>query len=164
MAVLNDYTDIELEDRLPADVQTENPNTKFIVVLRSPLDRWYSGIIQYLKDIDYLHGVNNPKVLRMICDGLDFDVHTQLQIDKLDGLDTDKCVFFNADDASFNGKLINFFKTDLNYDIKLPNKEHDNVNYLNCIRDFIKQNPETLEKIKKYYQPDFMLFNTVRFV
>lgn len=164
MAVLNDYTDMELEDRLPADVQTEDPECKFIVVLRNPLERWYSGILQYLENIDYREGLKNPKVLRMICDGLDFDVHTQLQIDKVDGLDIERCVFFNADDISFNGKIIDFFKTYLNYEIKLPDKTYRDIEDLNRIRDFMKENPETIEKIKKYYKPDFMLFDTVKFV
>lgn len=165
MAALNDYTDIVLEDRNPVDVQLEDPDARFIVVLRNPLERWHSGILQYLENINYREGLKNPKVLRMICDGLDFDVHTQLQIDKLDGLYTDRCVFFNADDSSFNQKLIDFFSKELDYEIKLPEKTVSyDIDHLNYIRDFIRENPETLEKIKKYYKPDFMLFDKVAFV
>jgi len=164
MAAINDYTDMVFEDKNPVDVQLEDPDARFMVVLRNPLERWYSGILQYLISIDYLEGVKNPKVLQVLCDGLDFDIHTQLQIDKVDGLDIERCIFFNADDMSFNQKVIDFFRTDLDYVVKLPEKTYSNVEHLNYIRDYIKLNPEILEKIKKYYQPDFMLFDTVNFV
>ena len=70
-----------------------------MVVLRDPVERWLSGIAEYLylyhRNLDLAHISNS--FCDLIFDRVAFDDHTDLQVLFLQGIDLGNCTFFNCD-------------------------------------------------------------------
>ena len=93
---------------------------KFIVVLRDPFERWCSGIVEYLVNSQmYREGENTPwalehrETLDLIMGHLTFDRHTCPQLDYLDGLTHEQCIFFRLDE-NFENTIRKFAEKELN--------------------------------------------------
>lgn len=119
---------------------------KYIVVLRDPLSRWISGIVEYLfayhahtaetwaKDpmgigVSNLH--TNQLAVELLIDRCVFDDHSDLQCSFIDQLPWDQCYFFRMEDdletkinKFLTEKCINYFKKPRQRPIKL---ERENV-------------------------------------
>jgi hypothetical protein len=141
-----------------------------LVVLRDPLDRWISGIAEYLflyhQNIDFAHA--GQAFFDLIFDKITFDDHTEKQVYFIEGLDLDRCVFFK-------------FGTDYRQQFSQYLAEHDmpnrynNYNYQHVSDDspdrkrFKKiftdqlQNSKYLSQVKQYFKPDYQLINQVKF-
>lgn len=116
-----------------SEVENINSPKKFIVFLRDPIKRWYSGVAQYFamnvdNEGNFIHNSNlnlsrddvgnvsranyylDEKTLKLVFDAVRLDDHADLQIFNLLGLDTDDCFFFNIDDDHFNSRIFDFVR------------------------------------------------------
>jgi hypothetical protein len=142
-----------------------------MVVLRDPVERWASGMAEYL----YLYHRHWSKesiteeMLDLIFDKIAFDDHTESQVYFIEGLDLDRCVFFWFDE-NYRNNFGNFLAEN-----QMPNKYHryekqhvsnnepirrefkefftnalKNSKYLNQVEDYFRQDLKLIEQVKFY--------------
>ena len=123
------------------EVKNIGNDKEFIIFLRDPMSRWFTGVTEYFyrhynlegklieNPDDYLvttkddpyrkHLILDKEVLNFVFNAVRLDYHTDLQIYTLLGLNKHKCVFFNVSDANFSEHLNRF---SLHYCKKNPAK------------------------------------------
>jgi hypothetical protein len=148
---------------------TDHLNKHALVVLRDPIDRWISGIAEYLAL--YHPDFNAPfyETQRLIFDKIVFDDHTEKQIKFLDGLDTDNCTFMWCDNE-YRNNFSRFITEHLGdnrydrYDYQHVSR-NDGTRYSHKLffKNVLEKNPEYLENLKQYYAEDYNLINNVKF-
>jgi hypothetical protein len=141
-----------------------------MVVLRDPVDRWLSGIAEYL----YLYHRNIPNgefsqgFIDVIFDRVAFDDHTERQSYFIQGIDTSNCTFFWFDDdyrTNFSRYLAEH---------SMPNKYNryakQHVSDLEPVRKNFKEifknlinDSKYLYQIKDYFKDDYDLINSVKY-
>ena len=164
-------------------VSEKNLNKKFIVFLRDPLDRWLSGITQFLwqvqydDKIDYFTQVSNFKLdplhLALIFNNVEFDNHSMSQVSFLNeflpAIDSHhKLIYFYVNDVNFSKQVAHFLFN--NYRISIPTtKIHlttENV-WKTKIRNQIKlelhNNKKYLKFVLKCLQKDYELISKCKF-
>lgn len=93
----------------------ENPqdvaSCKKIIVLRDPIQRWISAMATYLHDKKKVINLDTT-IVEVLVEGTFFDWHTLPQIVSLDGMDTDRCLFFYMDSNTedFTNNIKKFIK------------------------------------------------------
>ena len=146
-----------------------------IIVLRDPVNRWISGISQYLSS----YVVNDDKITpqifnefynlaieRIIFDVIwQFDDHTWPQFYFFDEcLSQIKMKTYFLLDNNFN----NNFKKYLNLEdpINCPRNATTNNTFIiaNKIKDELSKNDDLVSKIKEAYEQDYDLINSVKFI
>jgi hypothetical protein len=146
---------------------TDGLNKHAMVVLRDPVDRWLSGIAEYLT-LYHTNLILEPNILNLIFDRICFDDHTDRQVNFIHGLDTDNCTFFRCDQYYRDD-----FSTFLD-EHNMPNRYHryefQHVSKLSPVRDGFKNiflreitNPKYLQAVKDYFSADYELINSVKF-
>ena len=92
--------------------RTDRLNKHALVILRDPVERWLSGIAEYLTL--YHKDMVKPwkETEDIIFDRITFDDHTEKQTKFLEGLDTDNCTFMMCDE-SYRQNFSNFIATRL---------------------------------------------------
>lgn len=146
-------------------------NKKAIVVLRDPLERWISGIAEYL----YLHHYDtnvweiNNHMINLIFDRVVFDDHTERQINFLHGLDRGNCVFFKCDE-NYRKNFSDFLNEN-----NMPNEyykydfQHVSANsrirneFKNLFQQQIEKHSKYREAIEWYFKKDYDLYFNVEF-
>jgi hypothetical protein len=132
---------------------------KYLVVLRDPIDRWVSGIAQFMaiesnKNIPLNDLVNN----------ITFDDHTELQTYFLQGVDLDCCEFIRADKnlrtvlkqwLNDNGYVSNVDN--------VPNLNQGNETEKNKFAILVDDNKQIKLKLAEHYAKDYELINRVKF-
>ena len=150
----------------------------YMVVLRDPVERWCSGIVEYLvNNRRFLEGkgsewsLQNRETLDFIFGVAKFDRHTCSQVDYLHGLDTNECVFFKLD-SNFEDTMKRFAEKKLNSpindaiirDFAYNTSERETHKTLrNTINFQIKNNPRYMKTIKDHFKNDIILFDQVTF-
>ena len=150
----------------------------YMVVLRDPVERWCSGIVEYLvNNRRFLEGegsewsLQNRETLDFIFGVAKFDRHTCSQVDYLHGLDTNECVFFKLD-SNFEDTMKRFAEKELNSpindaiirDFAYNTSERETHKTLrNTINFQIKNNPRYMKTIKDHFKNDIILFDQVTF-
>jgi hypothetical protein len=141
-----------------------------IVVLRDPVERWISGIAEYL----YLYHRGWPNeaftqsMLDLVFDKIAFDDHTEKQVYFVKGLDLSRCVFFWFDE-NYRERFSQFLT-----DNGMPNKYHryakQHVSDLEPVRKNYKEifssaikDSKYLYQIEQYFKQDYELINSVTF-
>lgn len=141
-----------------------------MIVLRDPVDRWLSGIAEYL----YLYHRDWPNeaftraMLDLVFDKIAFDDHTEKQVYFVEGLDLSRCVFFWFDE-NYRECFGRFLAEN-----GMPNKYHryakQHVSDLEPVRKNYKEiftgainNSKYLYQIKQYFKQDYELINSVKF-
>jgi hypothetical protein len=154
----------ELFDEHPID-----PGKKIIIVLRDPIQRWVSGITEFLvlyhKNITTL-----PKeLLQVLCTSVTLDDHTEKQVYFLNGLPKSQCVFFKFG-PNLGRNLAHFFesralKTNFSNDNVVYSTAEDlvHLNYKEQVLTFLQQNPQYLQSIKRHYEEDFTFIKQVQY-
>lgn len=139
-----------------------------LVILRDPLERWIAAI-KHLRRFPSENGVlvdlRDPEKL---FSDVNFDPHLNLQVNSLQGLDLKNCIFFRFG-PHLESHLLDFLNNMFNYNLQFKS-EHSKMNNMNkknypvytTISNFLKT-----EKYKNilynYLEPDFELYNTVKF-
>ncbi len=161
------------------DVDKHRAPKKYMVVLRDPVERWCSGIVEFLvnhtKFIEKGHEVGwnlqNRETLDFIFGVAKFDRHTCSQVDYLHGLDTKDCVFFKLD-KNFEDTMRRFAKEELHSpindviirDFAYNTSNRETHKTLRNTIDFqIKNNPRYTKIIKDHFVNDIILFDQVQF-
>jgi hypothetical protein len=139
-----------------------------IVVLRDPVDRWLSGIAEYLALYHSDFIMHDLEAMDLIFDRISFDDHTERQVNFVHGLDTEQCVFFLCDE---------YYRQDFSVFLDeqgMPNRYHryepQHVSEADPIRKKFKnifareiQNPRYLKAVKDYFAADYNLIDSVKF-
>lgn len=165
----------------------EFPSEKTIVILRDPIDRWLSGIVEYLFlyhenvlgnladpfNYEYLPLLGEKLGLALLFEKVIFDDHTDRQCSFLKNLDIDNTIWFKFDDnlnknlASFldsegqTNSLLNAEKINSsesnNYVPSLKRKLKELIRYAMLNDEFKKYN------IEQWMWCDIELYNKVKF-
>ena len=161
-------------------------NDQYVVILREPIDRWVTGLAQYLQGWDPQHPLHINNVdWDTIFDTVIFDSHTQPQCDFIRGIDTAKIIWLQCDsNLSKNfGKVMKQFT---GTPFHLTTEDQDPTNVFNVtkkikptvtelftterqqsivdrINEKLSSNPVYLNKLRSFYKEDCKLFETVNF-
>lgn len=146
-------------------------NKHSIIVLRDPVDRWLSGIAEYM----YLYHSSldsayfSKSLFDIVFDRVAFDDHTEKQCLFIDGLDFANCTFFWCD-QNYRKNFSTFLKTK-GMENKFYNYDYQNVTSDNFIRNkfktifqkVIEENSKYLSSIKNYFSQDYKLIESIKF-
>lgn len=142
-----------------------------LVVLRDPVDRWLSGISEYM----YLHHRNfdvghiSNTFLNLVFDRIAFDDHTDSQVLFLQNLNLSNCTFFWCDE-SYRENFSHFLNS-----TKMPNNYYS-YNYQHVTKDepirskfkkifqqAIENNSKYNQKLQWYFAKDYNLIRSTKF-
>ena len=137
------------------------PNENIIVVLRDPLERWVSGLVQYLSG--RVPNVRLDDDIMKICiDHTVMDLHTELQVKFLYGLKLDKCIFFYMD-SNLNHNLSKFFNTMNSIPfINIGNNDPLKTKLYNFINLYLNNNPTDKSNLIKSLSLDYKLIDDIK--
>jgi hypothetical protein len=133
-----------------------------LIVLRDPIDRWCSGITQYL----YNTKLDLP--IDEIFNKITFDDHTELQTYFLKDVDLDSATFMLADD-NLRANLANWIYSNgyrTNVDIAIEynsSSEDDRITTKDHYAKLLEQNPEFVLKLQQHFEEDYKLIGKVKF-
>ena len=158
-------------------VRRETTNT--IVILRDPIDRWFTGIAQHIttnlfgKDYGSSHFLEQANELtnRLIVDQVVFDDHTEQQswfIEEFGQFLINPTYFYC--DQHLNKNLDHWF-TARNLDYQLSNQapvnvskhSYDNKNLIDYFKNIVYNNTMYEIHLAEHYQQDYDLISTVPF-
>lgn len=132
---------------------------KYLIALRDPIERWISGIAQFM-----LIESNKDLTLRDLINTVTFDDHTELQSYFLQDVDLNKCIFLRVDNNLRNnvGSWLfdNGFNTDVN---SITNINQGNEMIKNKFSAMVDGNSQIKLKLFKHYEQDYELINRVKF-
>ena len=137
-------------------------NSRYLIAMRDPIERWCSGIAQFQLNSQQLE-LDVDKVFNQIT----FDDHTEQQIYFLQGNDLNKVIFVMINDT-FNETISRWFgengytvnvdtmpKFNQSSDIKLELKQK--------YQQLVDSNPDYMLQLKKHFAADYELINKVKF-
>ena len=142
-----------------------------IVVLRDPVERWLSGIAEYMflyhKNIDTDH---LPECFfDLIFDRIAFDDHTEQQVLFLEKLNLENCTFFMCD-HSYRNLFSEFLKTKgmqnryFNYEYQhMTENDPYRKKFKQIFTNAIEKNSKYHNNLKSYFSKDYQLLNSVNF-
>ena len=142
-----------------------------LVTLRDPVNRWISGIAEY---ITLYHprlecSEINATMLDWIFDRVAFDDHTERQTLFIENLNLDKIVWFWCDqdyNANFSNFLLSVGELNETYVMSAPINESKTNSKKIIITEFFKnhlKNSTYLNKLQQYYRSDYQLIKSVNF-
>lgn len=133
-----------------------------LIMLRDPIDRWCSGITQYLYNSKQDLSVDE------IFDRITFDDHTELQTYFLQGVDLTKSTFILVD-TSLRANLANWIyengyrtnvDTAIEYNASNDDDRHITKEYY---VNLLEQNPDFVLKLQQHFEEDYKLIGGVKF-
>jgi len=158
-------------------VKRETSNT--IVILRDPIDRWFTGIAQHIttnlfgKDFGSSHFLEQANDLtnRLIVDQVVFDDHTEQQswfIEEF-GRYLIQPVYFYCD-QHLNKNLDHWFESKgLSYQlsnqahVNVSQNNYDNKNLVDYFKNLVYNNTMYELHLAEHYQQDYNLISSVQF-
>lgn len=145
------------------------------VVLRDPVDRWLSGMAEYItryhRDFDF--DQLNQQSLDLIFDRVAFDDHTESQVYFFDGVDRNKIKWFWCG-PGYEQTLIRWLQSiDLLPEQYTVPEQVRQFTYATCddaVKQEIKskfslileQSPKYLTSVKSYFDQDYRVIDAVR--
>lgn len=159
---------------------------KYLVILRDPIDRWITGLAQYLHGHAPYHPLHVNNVdWPMVFDKVVFDSHTQPQCDFIQGIDHTHAIWLRCDPnlaqnfaqviGQFTGNMPTITTQDqdptnvFNVTAKIKPIVGDlfttelQQNIVNKIKQVLDQNSHYVNRLQEFYKKDIDLFNTVKF-
>lgn len=142
-----------------------------LIILRDPVERWISGICEYISLYHPSFDITNVNetMLDWIFDRIAFDDHTECQTMFIEKIDPSKAIWFWADNE-FSENFINFMLEvgELNDTFRpLPPSnttasDPKKIINKNFFKDQLK-NKKYLQKITNYYRNDIQLIRSIKF-
>ena len=142
-----------------------------LVVLRDPVDRWLSGIAEYMflyhNHLDPLQF--SDAFFDLVFDRVAFDDHTEQQVLFLDGINLDNCTFFLCDSnyrqwfsqfLSSHGMTNRYFK--YNYQHVTENSI-ERFKFKQIFKKALEEKPKYLKQVTQYFSKDHNLINLIKF-
>lgn len=139
-----------------------------LVVLRDPIDRWISGMAQYMTTHHSDLPMQGREILEFIFRRVDFDPHTTPQVNFISGLESDSTIFFRFG-ANLEKNFRSYIKYNIGTDYDMPVFRNDtpksgNKPYISQkLKILLQSNDKWLESIIKYYKNDIDLYDSVNF-
>lgn len=140
---------------------------KKLIVLRDPIDRWISSMSAYL----FLHHTKwdyqNNDLFELLFDVIIIDEHTKPQVNFLENIDIEDCVFFN-----FNTNLTDNFQSWINDnidpDIQIGVNTPKNNTEHKPLQNYIKTKLSSMvlnykDRLFSTYKEDYNLINSIQF-
>jgi hypothetical protein len=150
--------------------RTDNLDKSAMVVLRDPVDRWLSGIAEYLTL--YHPSLHNHEIssgfLDLVFDRITFDDHTDLQVKFVEGLDTERCTFFWCD-KTYKEKFSKFLNAhDMSNGYFKYEDQHVSENsperlHWKTLFGHHLENSKYCDAVKNYFREDYKLIDQVKF-
>lgn len=144
---------------------TDQLDKHAMVVLRDPVDRWLSGIAEYMylyhRNIDTVHVPQS--FFDLVFDRVAFDDHTESQVLFLQQINLDNCTFFKCN-QDFKNNFLNFLNT--HTDIKEQHVTKDSperLKFYNIFRQQLDTNSKYQQQVEHYFEKDHQLINSVKF-
>jgi len=142
-----------------------------IIVLRDPIDRWLSGIAEYMflyhKDVDSAHF--SKSFFDIIFDRIAFDDHTEKQTLFINGLNFNHCTFFWCDEnyrqlfSSFlnrHGMTNQYSKYEYQHTTEMsPGRKK----FKQIFHQVLKENSKYQYNLKQYFNQDYQLIESIQF-
>jgi len=133
-----------------------------LVILRDPIDRWCSGVAQYLYNTNQDLSVDN------IFDKITFDDHTDLQTYFLQDVDLSSATFMLVDGnlrANINDWITERgYRTNVDIAIEYnASADDDRIITKDYYIKQLEQNPEFVLKLQKHFEEDYKLIGSVKF-
>jgi len=133
-----------------------------LIVLRDPIDRWCSGITQYLYNNKL--DISDDKIF----DKITFDDHTDLQTYFLKGVNLDHATFMLVDD-NLRTNLANWiydrgYRTNVDLAVQYNASCEDNrATTKDYYTKLLDQNPKFVLKLQQHFENDYKLIGKVKF-
>ena len=133
---------------------------QYLVALRDPIERWVSGISQFMAVEGNKHLTESELV-----NTITFDDHTELQTYFLQNVDLNKCTFLRVDNNLRNNiktwmAVNGYYVT--NFD-DMPNINQGDQTLKNKFATLIDNDNQIKLKLIKHYANDYELINRVKF-
>lgn len=137
-----------------------------LVVLRDPMERWLSGIAEYMT---LYHVDADPTAwFDLIFERIAFDDHTESQLLFLQGINLNNCTFFLCD-KNFKSNFSDFLnKHDMPNSYDRYEDQHVTANsperarFKNIFAEALK-NSKYNQKVEWYFEKDYKLLRSVQF-
>ena len=154
---------------------TDLTNKQLIILLRDPIDRWISGIAEYLCSSLLKNGRTSDDIIKnwngivqdLVFDQVIFDDHTEKQVYFIQSIPRENCVFFNSAKQPEQAvkQYLTTYDVDLNIDIVIDRNQTQGNKYkeplVNFLRDQLAQNPSLTNKLMNTYREDYTLWNVI---
>ena len=154
---------------------TDLTNKQLIILLRDPIERWISGMAEYLCSLLLKNGKTSDDIIKnwnniiqdLIFDRVIFDDHTEKQVYFIQSIPIENCVFFNS--AKQPEQAVKQYLTthdvDLNIDMVIDRNQTQGNKYkeplVDFLRDQLAQNPSLTNKLTNTYREDYTLWNVI---
>jgi hypothetical protein len=148
---------------------TDNLRKHALVVLRDPVERWLSGIAEYLTLYHCDMQVPVRETEQLIFDRITFDDHTERQVKFLQGIDTDNCTFMWCDDsyrANFSNFASNYLGSNKYHKYNYQHVSEDSADrkrFKNIFRNLVDNNEPYRKRIQQHFAADYELIQQVKF-
>ena len=141
-----------------------------IVFLRDPLDRWTSGMAEYVNRYGYNASLFTQQLekqrlaIDIINKTMAFDEHTVEQITFLDGLDTDKTTWFKVE-PDLNQNVADYVRRVLGVENNLSgiDPKYTSTSTKRAIKTWFENNIGKFPNLEKHFKLDTELFNSVKY-
>ena len=142
-----------------------------VVILRNPVDRWLSGIAEYMflhhKNLDTAHLSNT--YFDLVFDRVAFDDHTDMQTLFLQNINLDNCTFLlcdnnfkeNFSDFLNKNNMSNSYNTYKDQHVTADSPERSRFKHI--FKQQLEQNSKYKQQIEWYFEKDYKLINSVKF-
>lgn len=142
-----------------------------IVVLRDPIDRWLSGIAEYMflyhPNVDLAHLSNS--YFELVFDKISFDDHTEKQVLFLEGLDLNNCTFLYCDKnykmnfsnfLAYNNMPNSYFKYE---DQHVTANSKERKKFRDVFENALNSKKTFKNKLEWYFEEDYKLIDSTNF-
>ena len=131
----------------------------YLITLRDPIERWISGVAQFMNDTK-----NQQVTLHELIDRVTVDDHTELQTYFLEGVDLDRCTIIQVN-KDLRANLSMWLKeNDYIVDIdSIPNINQGNQLLIDRFAAMVDGNSQIKLKLVTHYEQDYALINRVKF-
>ena len=132
---------------------------RYLITLRDPIERWISGITQFM-----MIETNQHLTLQELINTVTFDDHTELQTYFLKDVDLNKCTFLKVDKNLRtnikNWMLTNGYVADID---NITNINEGNQLPKDRFAALVDGNSQIKLKLADHYAKDYELINRVKF-
>lgn len=142
-----------------------------IIVLRDPIERWLSGIAEYMylyhRNIDPAHF--SKSFFNLVFDRIAFDDHTEKQVLFFNELNLNNCTFFYCD-VKYKEYIRNFISKKIGNTYffstlheHVTNESLERKKFRQIFSKALHENSKYLINLKKYFNDDYKLINSITF-
>jgi len=147
----------------------DNLSKHALIVLRDPVERWISGIAEFLTLYHPTFALDDDEIIELIFDRITFDDHTERQVYFLDGIDTDDATFFWCDEnyrknfSQFMAKNYGPNKYD-RYDYQhVSENSPERKKFKKIFTDRINENDHFRNRLEEHFSIDYQLIKEITF-